>query len=137
MGKSFLENLIGKMIDSALGGVKKRRLSSTEEDKVISDWQRVQELVSAGSPSSLKQAVINSDKLMEYTLGIVVGGRGLGDCLKVAKDKFSPEVYDNLWKAHKVRNALVHDTTYDPPHFVAKEAIENFGLAFKELGLRI
>ncbi len=137
MGKSILENLIGKIIDSALGGVKKRRLSSSEEEKVISDWHRIQELVSTGSPSSIKQAVINADKLMEYTLGIVIGGKGLGDCLKAAKDKFSPEVYDNLWKAHKVRNALVHDTTYDPPHFVAKEAVENFGQAFRELGIRV
>lgn len=125
------------MIDSVLGGVKKRRLTSAEEEKVISDWQRVQELVATGSPSSLKQAVINADKLMEYTLGIMMGVQSLGECLKLAKDKFSPEVYDALWKAHKVRNALVHDTTYDPPHFVAKEAIDNFGLAFKELGLRI
>ncbi|MDP2873759.1 MAG: hypothetical protein Q8N84_00440 [bacterium] len=137
MGKSFLENLIGKIIDSALGGVSKRRLTSTEEEKVISDWQRIQELVTTGSPSSFKQAVINADKLLEFTLSIVIGVRGLGDCLKLAKDKFSPEVYDNLWKAHKVRNALVHDTTYDPPYFVAKEAVENFGQGFKELGIRI
>lgn len=137
MGKSFLENIIGKIIDSALGGVSKRRLTSPEEEKVISDWQRIQELIVAGSPSSLKQAVINADKLMEFTLGIVIGGKGLGDCLKAAKDKFSPEVYDALWKAHKVRNALVHDTTYDPPHFVSKEAVENFGQAFKELGIRV
>lgn len=137
MGKSFLENIIGKIIDSALGGVSKRRLTSPEEEKVISDWQRIQELVSTGSPSSYKQAVINADKLMEYTLSIVIGGKGLGDCLKAAKDKFSPEAYEALWQAHKVRNALVHDTTYDPPNFVSKEAVENFGQGFKELGIRI
>jgi len=133
----FLEKIIGNLLDKGLGGVRRRALTSTEEEKVISDWQRITELVVLGHPSGLKQAIINADKLMDYALKILVVGETMGERLKAARDMFSPETYDHLWQAHKVRNALVHETNYDPPHYVAKEAIDQFAAAFKELGVRI
>ena len=135
---SFLEKIINNLIDITLGKASRSRgLSSIEEDHVVSQWKKVIEQVKSGNPSALKQAVISADKLTDFTLKCLVTGETMGERLKKAKDLFDYEVYDSLWKAHKVRNALVHDTSYDPPHYVVKEAVDQFAEALKVLGVRI
>ncbi len=135
---SFLEKIINNLIDITLGKASRSRgLSSIEEDHVVSQWKKVIEQVKSGNPSALKQAVISADKLTDFTLKCLVTGETMGERLKEAKDLFDYEVYDSLWKAHKVRNALVHDTSYDPPHYIAKEAVDQFAAALKVLGVRI
>jgi len=57
----------------------------------------------------------------------------MGDRLKSSKNKFSAEGYDAAWRAHKVRNEIVHNTDYPVTDFVAKKAIENFQKAINEL----
>lgn len=105
--------------------------------KIRSDWEQVEQLVRVGKPSALKQAVIVADKLLDYALQQVSSGETAGERLKNAKDAFPRPVYQGLWEAHKVRNALVHDSNYDLTQLVARDALGKFKEAFKALGVEL
>ena len=115
----------------------RRQLSSLDERKISEEWEEVKLLLKVGKPSSLKEAVIKADKLMDFALMKIVDGETMGERLKAAKDRFSFDAYDKVWKAHKVRNAMAHELDYDPPHFITTEALDNFKEAFKDLGIRL
>lgn len=105
--------------------------------KIKSDWEQVEQLVRVGKPSALKQAVIIADKLLDYALQQISSGETAGERLKNAKDAFPRPVYQGLWEAHKVRNALVHDSDYDLTQLVARDALGKFKEAFKALGVEL
>lgn len=114
-----------------------KSLSTADEVKIKSDWQRVDELIKVGKPSALKEAVTKADKLLDFALSKLVDGQTLSERLKNAKAKFSPSVYDKVWQAHKVRNSLAHDVDYDPPHFITQEALSFFKEALIDLGVHL
>lgn len=115
----------------------RKQLTSLDERKIADEWRQIEVLTRAGKPSSLKEAVNRADKLMDFALLKIVDGETMGERLKAAGDRFSRDVYNKVWQAHKVRNNLAHELDYDPPHFITKEAIENFKVGFKELGIGI
>lgn len=114
-----------------------KSLSSPDVRKISDEWDQVETLIKAGKPSSLKEAVVRADKLLDFALGKIVDGETLGSRLKNAKGKFSYITYDKVWKAHKVRNAMAHELGYDPPSFITKEALQNFKEGFRDLGVRL
>jgi len=105
---------------------------------VVSEWRNIEDLVAIGNPSNLKEAVIRSDKLLDLALSTKVVGETLGQKLKNAKELFDdPAVYQGLWEAHKIRNALVHEVNFDLPHYVAKGVIEKFRHGITHLGIKL
>jgi len=105
--------------------------------KIKSDWEQVEQLVRVGKPSAFKQAVIIADKLLDYALQQISSGETAGERLKNAKDAFPRPVYQGLWEAHKVRNALVHDSDYDLTQLVARDALGKFKAALQELRVKL
>src|SRR3989344_4189247 len=91
---------------------KTKSLSSVDEEKVKSEWRNIEDLRNLAKPSTLKEAVFRADKLLDFTLGKLSLGETLGERLKLSKNLFSWEVYDKVWKAHKVRNAMAHELNY-------------------------
>ncbi|MEK7611629.1 MAG: hypothetical protein AAB486_04645 [Patescibacteria group bacterium] len=106
--------------------------------KTVSDrWGRIEELLTAGKPSALKQAVMEADKLLDYALTQLCSGASMGERLKTANSIFSPETYQNLWSAHKFRNALVHETNFEPNPKSCREAAMQIKDGLKEIGARV
>jgi hypothetical protein len=102
---------------------------------VVETWSQIQIQVASKNSSSLKQAVITCDKLLDTVLKDLVGGETLGERLKNAKDLFSNyQIYQTAWEAHKVRNSLVHETNYDPPYYVCNDAVNKFNEVLRDLG---
>lgn len=112
-----------------------KRISPVDQAQIREQWRGIEELIKLGKPSTLKEAVVKADKLLDFALRSLVEGETLGERLKNSKDKFTRSGYDTVWKAHKVRNAMAHELSYDPPIFILKEALEDFRQALKELGL--
>lgn len=111
-------------------------LSRLDVTKIQNEWARVEELVKIGQPSQLRQAVIKADNLLDFALQRLTTGTVMGERLKNARAYFRDfRVYQSLWEAHKVRNALVHEADYEPPHFVVKEAIGKFKRGLASLGV--
>ena len=94
----------------------------------------IEQLLALGKPSNNARAVLEADKLLDHILkGLRTPGLTMGDRLKASHNKFSPEAYDAAWKAHKIRNELVHNSTFELMDFSAKSAISNFEKAIDEL----
>lgn len=101
---------------------------------VITKWQEIEQLIQLGSPSNYSRAVLEADKLLDHILkSHRAPGLTMGDRLKASERKFSKEGYDSAWRAHKVRNELVHNAEYQVTDFTARGAIENFKKAIDEL----
>lgn len=101
---------------------------------VNAKWQEIENLLRLGQPSNNARAVLEADKLLDHILkGYRVPGMTMGDRLKASQNKFSPEGYNAAWQAHKVRNEIVHSTTYELMDYSAESAINNFKKAIDEL----
>ena len=110
-------------------------LTSEKEEAVKTGWAGVEELLVLGKPSQLKQAIIESDKIVDSVLRDLVLGVSMGERLKSARDLFPASVYNGLWEAHKVRNGLVHESSYNPPYYVCREAVGKFKEALLSLNI--
>ncbi len=97
-------------------------------------WQEIEQLMHLGHPSNYARAVLEADKLLDHILkGYRAPGVTMGDRLKASQKRFSRDGYDAAWRAHKVRNELVHNTQFEMMDYNAKSAIANFKRAIDEL----
>jgi len=112
------------------------RLSIDYKDREIvrKRWQEIEELMRLGRPSNFQRAVLEADKLLSFVLEKMGHQGSLGEKLKASEDRFSKEVYNDVWQAHKIRNLVVHEPNYELMNFQAKEAIEKFKRGLRELG---
>jgi len=114
-----------------------RTLRAYERQKIKEGWERVEQLLRVGRPSAIKEAVIVADKLLDHALRYISPGEAMGERLKNARGAFPPSVYQGLWDAHKMRNALVHDPEFDLTQLVARDVLSKFKAGFRSLGVRI
>ena len=117
------------------------RISISIADKKIVEkkWSEIKELVKLGGPSRFRSSIINADKLLDFVLGKMGYQGSLGEKLKMAKDKFVEDnnysIYNGIWEAHKTRNKVVHEVSYELLSHEAYDAIHNFENGFKKLGV--
>ena len=120
------------------GGKKlSRSISKNTEEMILRDWKQIDILLAGKAPSQLRQALITADKTLDNALRDLFDGNTLGDRLKLADSKFDRYLYNDTWKAHKLRNSLVHESGFEPPHFVVTEAIQTLRRAVQSLGVRV
>jgi len=114
---------------------KSRTLSAVEKKHITKRWYEIEELVNAQGATASNQAVIKADKLLDSVLKqLALPGDTMGDRLKSARDKFSSyEIYDTAWKAHKMRNAVVHEDNFDLHKRTAKSTLGQFRKVLKDL----
>lgn len=113
-------------------------LRSADIGKIQDEWTRIEELVKIGNPSQLRQAVIKADNILDFALSRLTTGTTMGERLKNARSYFKDyAVYQGLWEAHKVRNALVHEADYEPTHVVTKDAIAKIKRGLESLGANL
>ena len=125
---------IRKLINFFFG---KKVVSKKVTDTIARDWQEIATLLQGGNPSQLKQALIIADRSLDAVLRDISMGDGMAQRLINAQKRFSPQTYQKLWDAHKLRNALVHESGFEVQHFALKSAIEGVKSGLKELGIRL
>lgn len=127
------------LFDLLFGGTERKNVTVLQgtTDLIKTEWEQIDILVKQGGPSQLRQALIKADKTLDNALRDIVPGETMGERLKNAKDRFEYNVYDKIWKAHKVRNNLVHESGFEPPYHVLEGAIEDLRNALYKLGVRI
>ena len=98
-------------------------------------WQEAENLAKQKQPSAYKAAIVEADKLVDYVLKSKIGVNGtMADRLKKSRSCFvNYSDYDNLWKAHKVRNRIAHEAGYELLYPEVKRAMEYYEKALKEL----
>lgn len=99
---------------------------------VKSRWSIIQSLMSQGG-NGLRQAVMEADKLLDYVLqGKGYRGDTMGERMRSANSQFSRR--NDVWAAHKLRNALAHEVDFDLVPSQVKQSIAAFERAIKDLG---
>lgn len=114
-----------------------KSIQNSTREKVDLDWLNINAMLKGASPSQLKQALITADRSLDTVLRDLTVGETMGERLKNAKELFYAETYEKLWQAHKLRNALVHESGADFQHFILKKAVEDLRIGMKELGVKI
>ena len=96
-------------------------------------WQEIKNHVNSFKESEWKFAIIEADKLVDDVLKTAgFAGESMGERLMLIKpDQLLNLQY--LWDAHKLRNLLVHDASYQMTHRQAIWAIEAFENVLREL----
>ena len=89
------------------------------------------------APSQLKQALIVADRSLDAVLKDVAVGEGMAQRLINAQKLFSPQTYQKLWDAHKLRNALVHESGFEVQYFILKNSVQNIRSGLRELGVKL
>lgn len=116
------------------GGYRQIQAESLDKNYVYQKLQEIEELIKLGHPSNFSRAVLEGDKLLDHILkSLRTPGLTMGDRLRAARNRFSPETYSAAWQAHKIRNELVHNSQYEITDFMAREAVGNFKKAIGEL----
>lgn len=77
--------------------------------------------------------IIEGDKLLDKALiEMGVPGKTMGDRLKRSGDKFTD--INAVWRAHKLRNAIAHETDLEIGYKQASNALAIYKQALKDLG---
>ncbi|OGC48579.1 hypothetical protein A3A69_00640 [candidate division WWE3 bacterium RIFCSPLOWO2_01_FULL_37_15] len=129
-------NLIKKLLGFAKG-YRRYSVSQPTEDRIKTDWIKIDELLRLRSPSQLRQALISADRSLDQAMKDIFDGETMGERLKNAKDRFEKNMYNKIWEAHKIRNNLVHEAAYEPPYYVVTEAVETFRMALRLLNIKV
>lgn len=98
---------------------------------IQAQWLEIEKVADTG-PMGAKMAIIEADKLLDAALkSMSMAGTTLGERLKFAQYKY-PELR-RVWNAHKLRNQLVHETTFQISPREAHYALNDFKKALKTL----
>lgn len=103
-----------------------------DKAEITARWSTIQATSKSGA-AGLKTAVNEADKLLDHVLkSLGFHGETMGERLKSAGPRFTNR--DNIWRAHKLRNALAHEYNFDLVPSQAKEALADFEQGLKDLG---
>jgi len=109
-------------------GLRKKEKFSLEDRKfLISKKREIEELLASRDHLRLRQAVLESDKLVDWVLKKDnYRGETFADRLRSAEKNIPPEVYNSIWQAHKIRNQLVHETKAEISKETLHQAVKKY-----------
>lgn len=85
------------------------------------------------NPASFQVAIIDGDKLLDKAMvEMGVSGKTMGDRLKKVGGRFTN--LNAVWRAHKLRNAIAHETDLEVSYKQASNALAIYKQALKDLG---
>ena len=100
-------------------------------EEIKSRWEELTQASSQGIMGA-KISLIEADKLLDSALkSLRMPGETLGERLKAACYRY-PEL-KKVWYAHKLRNQLVHEATFELSRSQAKSALRDYEHALKTL----
>jgi len=110
------------------------KLHGLDRKGIQARWNEIEGMVRGGAEMQLKIAVMEADKLLDHALkAMAMPGTTLGERLKFAAYRY-PRVSD-VWWAHRLRNQLVHESSfYLEPH-MARKAIAQYRKTLQMLNL--
>ena len=98
----------------------------------INEWN---DIIALGKESKSRPlSIVHADKLLDEALkGYGYKGETMAERLVAAKNKLSNK--DDIWSAHKLRNKIVHESSFEPSEKQVKVALAAYHRTFKDLGV--
>lgn len=120
-------------------GVKKNAMQketiSLDQEMISRKIYEIDSLLK-GSPASVRNALLEMDKLVDYTLkNSGAKGTTFADRLKTVEHKINNK--EDLWKAHRLRNRFAHDLGMDLVPSQVQKAVADMKKSIIDLGARI
>ena len=129
-----LGSLITFIWKSVRGGDAVPEASKQARQQLRDGWEQVEMLVL--QPNAAPMAVSEGDKLLDAGLKLIgAKGESMGERLKASEKRFTADLYDRIWEAHKLRNRLAHEVGAQAQGSEAKMAVATFREALNSLGL--
>lgn len=111
----------------------KRQATPIQKDVFVLAWSGIMQRMSTTREAEYKMAIIEADKLFDELLQKMgYKGKDMGERLQ----QITPEQLSNIsaiWKSHKVRNFISHDTQYHLTFSEAQWVVKNYEDAFIEM----
>lgn len=109
--------------------------SNLDEKRIIKAWRQIEMRIVHQQEADLKLAVIEADKLLDEVLKVAgYQGETMADRMK----NLTPANLSNIeqaWRAHKVRNRIVHEPDFEITTQEALELVDIYRKALQEFGL--
>lgn len=110
----------------------RQAVAARRKTELQAHWRLVEQLMAEGQ---WREAIMKADIVLGEALALAgFGGHNVGERLKAATSLGRP-LLDAAWRAHKVRNRLAHELTFQPTSAEAKAAIDNFRSVIRQLGV--
>jgi hypothetical protein len=108
-------------------------LTNDDYSFIDAEWQKIIRLINDGSEITLHRAIIEADKLTDF---VMRRQRVLGSTFKERFDRIKTRLSDasGAWKAHQLRNRLVHESNFDVSPNEIKQALKSYKQALIDLG---
>ena len=85
------------------------------------------------NPASFQLSIIEADKLLDKAMNEMgIPGKTMGDRLKKSGEKLTD--LNAVWRAHKLRNAIAHESDLEIGYKHAMNALAIYKHALKDLG---
>ncbi len=125
--------LLGIGIYRMMRLLRRPELHGTSREQILKRWEQV-ELTAAQGVMGSKLAIIEADKLLDQVLrSMAMPGTTLGERLKSTAYRY-PNIR-KVWSAHRLRNQLVHDTSFEMASRQARQALDEYKDALKVLNV--
>lgn len=113
-------------------GRRKSSVSYLDRSAVTLRWQAIMATAETG-PAGLKAAISEADKLFDHVMRQQdFRGTTMAERLKQAQVRLSDR--NGVWHAHKLRNELAHNVTFDLVPSQARGALADFERGLRDLG---
>lgn len=114
---------------------KPRKAPSLKTEAFQEHWQSILAKLEAGDSESMKVAIIEADALVADLLKEMgYEGEHLADRLARLRTEDFPSV-EKVWRAHRIRNELVHTPGFQISQKHARDMIEAYEKFLKEAGI--
>jgi hypothetical protein len=98
-------------------------------------WNQLIGRLNVNDDAQWKLAIIEADNLFDHVLTLLgYEGESLGEKLKKV-NQGSLKCIDDVWRAHKTRNMLVHETSFQLSYREAEKTVGIYEKALKEFGI--
>ena len=93
----------------------------------------IENKLSKDSPATFTVSIIEADKLLDKAMiEMGISGKTMGDRLKKSGSRFTN--LNAVWRAHKLRNAIAHESDFEVSYKQAFNALAIYKQALKDLG---
>lgn len=93
----------------------------------------IENKLNKNSPSTFSMVIIEGDKLLDKAMNEMgLPGKTMGEKLKKSGGRFSD--LNGVWRAHKLRNAIAHETEFEVSYKQAVNALAIYKQALMDLG---
>ncbi len=109
------------------------RINDTLRQKVWNDVLQIKKMLDTKNPLIYRDIIVRLDALLGKSLRLYYNNsESCGTNLKQARDLFDRDEYNKIWKAHKLRNIVVHENK-EITSLEIEESYDIISLAIKKL----